>query len=229
MIRINLLPRELQQASRTPVRLFVTFLCGLVICLLAVCFYAYLWFNVVVLEERVERKQVEVEHLKKSAEEVDALTDDIADYREREKAIISIKTNRILWSKKLDELCQITPSYIWIVRMDMRELDASEYKWDAATPQTGGYLRLKCYSSGDEAERMTAYRQKLKNVDDFYLKFMREPLKPENFYSDFINITPPEWRFVYLKGYRDPNNIRFSVRLDLRPLLEKAAKEPARA
>lgn len=227
MIRINLLPRELQQASRTPVKVFVTFLGGLTVCLLAVCLYAYLWFNVVVLQERVERKQVEVEHLQRSAAEVDALMDDIADYREREKAIISIKTNRILWSKKLDELCQITPGYIWIVRMDMRELEPSEYKWDPAQPQTGGYLRLKCYSSGDSVDRMTAYRQKLKNVDDFYLKFMKEPLKPENFYSDFINITPPEWRFVYLKGYRDPNNIRFSVRLDLRPLIEK--KEPAKA
>ena len=69
--------------------------------LVGLCSYAYLWFNVVVLNERVERKHAEVEQLKKNASEVDALLDDIADYKEREKAIISIKTNRILWSRKL--------------------------------------------------------------------------------------------------------------------------------
>jgi hypothetical protein len=58
------------------------------------------------------------------------------------------------------------------------------------------------------------------------VKFIKEPIKPQNFYSDFINITPPEWRFVLLKGYRDPNNIRFSVRLDLRPLVERKAGSP---
>jgi Tfp pilus assembly protein PilN len=223
MIRINLLPRELQKAARTPVKLFATFLVGVALCLVGLCAYAYLWFNVVVLNERVERKHAEVEQLKKNASEVDALLDDIADYKEREKAIISIKTNRILWSRKLDELCRITPSYVWIVRLEMRELDPSEYKWDPKVIQTGGYLKLKCYSSGDEVERMTTYRQKLKSVDEFYLKFIEEPLKPENFYADFINITPPEWKFVLLKGYQNPNNIRFSVRLDLKPLFEKKA------
>ena len=42
----------------------------------------------------------------------------------------------------------------------------------------------------------------------------------------YWDITPPEWRFVLLKGYRDPNNIRFSVRLDLRPLVERKAGSP---
>ena len=226
MIRINLLPKDLQQAARTPVKLFATILAGVALSTVFVCAYAYIWFNVIVLSERVERKREEVEHLQKNASEVDSLLDDIADYKERERAIISIKTNRILWSKKLDELCRITPNYIWIVRLDMRELDPGEYKWENDKQQVGGHLRLRCYSSGDEVDRMTAYRQKLKSADEFYVKFIKEPIKPQNFYSDFINITPPEWRFVLLKGYRDPNNIRFSVRLDLRPLVERKTGSP---
>ena len=68
MIRINLLPRELQKAARTPVKLFATFLVGVALCLVGLCAYAYLWFNVVVLNERVERKHAEVEELKKNFE-----------------------------------------------------------------------------------------------------------------------------------------------------------------
>lgn len=223
MIRINLLPKELQQAAKTPAKLFFTVLAGVALSLVLLCTYVYFWFSVVVFHERVERKKEEVEQLQKTAAEVDALLDDIADYKEREKAIISIKTNRVLWSKKLDELARITPSYIWIVRLDMRELDPSEYKWDQKSEQTGGYLKLKCYSLGNDVDRMTAYRKTLKSVDEFYLRFMQERIKPENFYSDFINITQPEWRLVLLKGFREPTNIRFSVRLDLRPLVERKA------
>jgi Tfp pilus assembly protein PilN len=221
MIRINLLPKGLQQAARTPVKLFVTFIAGVAVSLVAACVYGYLWFNAVVLEERAERKREEVEHLKGNAAEVDSLMDDIEDYKERERAIISIKTNRILWSRKLDELIQTTPGYVWITRLQMNELDPSEYKWEKGKEQTGGFLKLKCFSSGNQVSRMTTFRQRLKNVDEFYLKFIDEKIKPENFYADFVNINQPEWKFVLLEGFKDTNNIKFSVRLDLRPLAEK--------
>ena len=221
MIRINLLPKGLQQAARTPVKLFATFIGGVVVTLACACAYGYLWFNSVVLEERADRKRDEVEHLKATASEVDSLLDDIEDYKERERAIISIKTNRILWSKKLDEIIRMTPNHIWIIRLVMNELDPSEYKWEKGKDQTGGFLRLKCYSSGNQVTRMTNFRQRLKNVDDFYLKFIDEKIKPETFYADFINISHPEWKFVVLDGFKDPNNIKFTVRLDLRPLAEK--------
>ncbi len=222
MIKINLLPEELQKSARTPPKFFMAIIAGVVLVAVLLCAFGSIYLNTIVLEERVSRKRSEVEHFQKSAREVDALLEDIADYREREKAIINIKTNRILWSQKLAMLCKITPSYIWIVRLEMRELDRSEYTWGKGGRQTGGFLLLHCYSSGDEVDRMTNYRQRLKNVDEFYLRFMQEDIKPANFYSDFIHITPPEWKFVQLPGFLEPNNIRFAVRLDLRPLITKA-------
>lgn len=210
----------MRQAANTPMRVFVAMLGGVGVVAVLLCTYAYLWFNSVVFQERLDRKRDEFQQLSEKAQEVDALLDDIAVYKEREKIIINIKTGRILWSKKLDDLFHITPSHIWITRLEMRELDPTEYKWEDGQAQTGGFLKLKCYSSGSDVDRMTIYRKRLKKVDEFYLNFMEEPVKPDNFYSDFINITPPEWRFVILAGYQEPKNIRFSVRLDLRPLFE---------
>lgn len=221
MIRINLLPEDMRSAASTPMKVFAAMLGGIGVLAVLLCTYAYLWFNSVVFKERLDRKRDEFQQLSEKAADVDALLDDIAVYKEREKVIINIKTGRILWSKKLDELFQITPAHVWITRLEMRELDPSEYEWEDGKPQTGGFLKLKCYSSGSDVDRMTIYRKRLKKVDEFYLKFMEEPVKPDNFYSDFINITPPEWRFVVLSGYQEPKNIRFSVRLDLRPLFEK--------
>jgi len=220
MIQINLLPKELQKAAKTPVLLFGMIVGGIALTLVAVCLYCYLWFNVLVLEERLEGKRDEVLSLQQGAAQVDALLEDIADHKEREKAIINIKTNRILWSKKLDELIQLAPGYIWIIRLDMREFDPREYKAKDGETQSGGYLRLMCYSLGSDVEKMTVFRERLKGTDEFYTKFLEGDIKPANFYSDFINISQPEWKFVVLDSYKEPNNLRFTIRLDLRPLFE---------
>ena len=220
MIRINLLPLELRNAARTPVKVFVAYLAGVGAIAVLLCTYTYLWFNSIVIQERRDRKSDEVSQLTQKASEVDALHADIAEYKERERVIINIKTSRILWSKKIDELIRISPPHIWITRMQMREYDPSEYTWEKGEPQIGGYVKLKCYSVGRDVERMTVYRKRLKESDEFYLKFMEEPVKPDNFSSEFIGITPPEWHEVVLPSYRESKNVRFPVRLDLRPLVE---------
>lgn len=219
MIRINLLPKELQQAARTPVKLFISVVVGIVLVLLSVFAYSYLWFNTMVLTERVDRKKDEVSHLKSNASEVDSLLDDIQDYKQRERAIINIKTNRILWSRKLDELTQITPNHIWIVRMHATEFIGDEVEdFDDFDAKTGGYVRMVCFSSGKEVKRITNYRKRLKNIDEFYMDFIQEPIPMETFYADFINITRPEWKLVMLNEFKEPYNLKFTLRLDLRPL-----------
>ena len=219
MIRINLLPTELQQAARTPVKLFVSIIIGIVLVLLSAFSYSYLWFNTVVMTERVDRKQDEVAHLKTNAAEVDSLLDDIDDYKHRERAIINIKTNRIIWSRKLDELAQITPKHIWIIRIHAKEYaDKAQLVGGDEGLETGGFLRMVCFSSGKEVSKITNFRKRLKNVDDFYMKFIQEPIRMETFYNDFINITRPEWKLVMLSDFKEPYNLKFSVQLDVRPL-----------
>lgn len=221
MIRINLLPAELQQAARTPVKLFFTIIGGVVAVLLTAFLYSYLWFDVMVLNERVERKQEEVAHLKTNAAEVDSILEDIQDYKRREQAIIGIKTNRILWSRKLDRLTQITPDHIWILQLHMKEMTPEEIEEDRQAEElkgTGGYLELVCISSGKEVKKITDFRKRLKNADAFFMNFVDEPIRMETFYSDFINITRPEWQLVMLNNFADPYNLKFTVRLALREL-----------
>ena len=73
--------------------------------------------------------------------------------------------------------------------------------------------------------RLTNFRKKLKNVDEFYANFIDESIRMENFYSDFINITRPEWQLVMLNKFREPHNLKFTVRLDLRLLEDDATVE----
>ena len=224
-IRINLLPPEFRSAGVDPKLKLILGASGLAAVGLLLFTWLYLVFSTSSLGDELESRQQDIFAYKKEAVQVDTLLDEINDYKERERAIISIKTNRILWSKKLTELVRLTPDHIWLVRLDMKESDPEDRPRAGEMAGSGGSLRLLCYSAGSQVGRMTAFRERLKGADEFYLDFLDESLKPGNFYSDFQSISRPEWRSVVLEGYREPHNLRFTIRLDLRGLQENTASD----
>ena len=224
-IRINLLPPEFRSAGVDPKLKLILGASGLAVVGLLFFTWLYLVFSTSSLGDELDSRQQDIFADKKEAVRVDTLLDEINDYKERERAIISIKTNRILWSKKLTELVRLTPDHIWLVRLDMKERDPEDRPRAGEMAGSGGSLRLLCYSAGSQVGRMTAFRERLKGADEFYLDFLDESLKPGNFYSDFQSISRPEWRSVVFEGYREPHNLRFTIRLDLRGLQENTASD----
>ena len=215
-VRINLLPTELQRTGLDPKMKLLLGASAAGFAVLVLACWGYFAWETSGLHQELALKQQEIVGLKAEALKVDSLQDEISDYKERERAIISSKTNRILWSRKLTELVRLTPGHVWIVRLDMKERDPAARPGAGDSPDSGGHLRLLCYSAGSQVGRMTAFRERLKGADELYLDFLDESLKPGNFYSDFQSISRPEWRSVVLDGYREPNNLRFTIRLDLR-------------
>ena len=224
-IRINLLPPELRSQGVDPRRKLVLGISAVGLAVLALSCWLYLVYETDGLRDGLAARRQELTGLRQDAARVDSLLDEINDYKERERAIISIKTNRILWSKKLAELVRLTPDHIWVVWLDMREMDPEERPKPGDEPGSGGSLRLLCYSAGSQVGRMTAFRERLKGADELYLDFLDESLKPGNFYSDFQSISRPEWRSVVLEGFREPGNLRFTIRLDLRAPQENTKTE----
>lgn len=224
-IRINLLPPELRSEGMSPRHKLALCVSGLAVIVLLFSTWLYLVVSTSGLEEQLALRKGVIAGLRDEATQVDSLLDEINDYKERERAIISIKTNRILWSKKLTELVRLTPGHIWLVRLAMKERDPEDRLGAGEAAGSGGSLRLLCYSAGSQVGRMTAFRERLKGADEFYLDFLDESLKPGNFYSDFQSISRPEWKFVVLEGYREPHNLRFTIRLDLRAPQENTSAD----
>ena len=141
------------------------------------CVYVYLWFNVIVVEEKLAHLQQEVSQLNVQAAEVDSLQEDIADYKERERIIIQIKTNRILWSRKLDALATMTPPEIWITKLRVKREDERRaayrqlllYREDLENPP----LLVVC--DLDRFEVHTNFTGTLKTVHAFDLTGLAEP------------------------------------------------------
>ena len=120
-IRINLLPPEFRSAGVDPKLKLILGASGLAAVGLLLFTWLYLVFSTSSLGDELKGRQQDIFAYKKEAVQVDTLLDEINDYKERERAIISIKTNRILWSKKLTELVRLTPDHIWLIRLDMKE------------------------------------------------------------------------------------------------------------
>jgi len=135
VIKINLLPPELQRAASLPKLVFYTLTASVTAVMLVGIASLWVWIDKGNLETAVQDRETEVSRLEAQAEQLDRINKDIDYYRERESAIIQIKTRRILWGKKLDQLARLTPEDIWIDRLLMETLDPGEYRWEAGKEQ----------------------------------------------------------------------------------------------
>ena len=209
----------MRRTAGTPPMLFGVIIGGIVLLAAAGCLYAYLWFNLLVLEEERAGLTQQVKQKKLAAEERTALREDIKDYKERERSIVQIKTNRILWSRKLDSMVRLTPDEIWITRLQVVKPDASRRENEGK----GTYLQLNCYALGAKVTTMTEFRRRLMGAPEFWSYFLDTPIAPNDFSYGFSAISQPSWDSVLLDGFNEKKNIRFEIRLELKP--EAAADE----
>jgi len=223
MIRVNLLPEELRRTGGAQPLMLGVLLGGIVPLAVLGCVYVYLWFNVIVVEEKLAHLQQEVSQLNAQAAEVDSLQEDIADYKERERIIIQIKTNRILWSRKLDALATMTPPEIWITKLRVKKDDERRAAVRSGKAKAGKYLELECFALGADVKTMTEFRSSLIGEREFWSYFIDEAIAANDFSYGFDGISPPSWEKVHLPGFREENNIRFTIRLDIKQLEDPAA------
>lgn len=221
MIRINLLPPELQRAARTPKTLFFTLVGGVVTTMFVGIAVLWLWFSVRSLDDYRERRQADVNIAKEQAQEVDRINEDISFYKKREKAIIEIKERRIIWAPKLDQLAERTPDDILITQLDMQTYDRSAYKWEKDKVQTGGRLTLTCFAENTGLTTLTEYRKALTGERTFYKNLVDVSALPDNFFGDFGGFSDPAWSRVNMEGAAQREFLRFVMEMHLKPRFDK--------
>ncbi|MFN0056899.1 MAG: PilN domain-containing protein [Planctomycetota bacterium] len=229
MIKINLLPPELQRAAKTPKSLFFALIGGVMATMLVGVGVLLLWISVRSLERTVESRQIQVRALQDEAREVDRLNEDIALYKDREQAIIEIKSRRTFWGLKLHQLMQLTPEDIWVTRLSLNTFDEADYKWEKGKQQSGGTLQLHCYALGTEVQTLTNYRASLAGRQDFYANLISDDSAfPDNFFGDFLGYAPPDLQRIQLNGYQEPRCLFSAVDINLKPRFEAPVPKDAK-
>ncbi len=224
MIRINLLPAELQRAASTPPTVFYSVLGGVAAVALGAIGIIWLWIAQGTMEAKAETQTALVSVLEERAQEVDRIQSDIDYYRQRENSIIQIKTRRILWAPKLDQMLELIPEDIWIMSLSVDVLDEGEYRWDPNARQTGGRVVLDCVAMGDDPQVFTRFRKALSEDHRFYADLVDVSAMPDSFFGDFLDFTPLSWEKV--ESTEDQaEHFRSSIGIDLKPLQDPPVVE----
>lgn len=225
-----MLPKELQKAARTPRVVFYTLAVSTAMVTVTGVGLLWLWITAGNMEALAMERHANLVTLQEEAAEVDRISEDIAFYKQREDSILNIKTRRILWAPKMDQLVSLTPEEIWITGLEMRTLDPGEYLWNSrgSGQQTGGRLTLDCVSNGTDPSSFTRFRASLAEDKRFYRDLIDVSSLPGNFFGDFTGFTDHAWSVIEGSGELG-TSLRSRIEIDLKPLYDPPAPPPTPA
>lgn len=208
MIHINLLPPEYRKVERTPIGFFIFFLISVVLAFLGILYTLFMQAQLKSNRQKLKEKEQLVNRLKKEVGDLEALRNQVREFSRRHRIIMTIRTMRIYWSRKLSLLGNLTPKNIWLTSITMEQDDPVEKKEDLQKKRNGGTLEMEGYCKGTEYKPVANYRECLKNN--------------RLFFYDFFQISPPEFERVVLNDV-DPlekEAVKFKMSLELKPRLQ---------
>ncbi len=185
MIEINLLPPEMRKVDRTSMK-------RLLCMITAVVLVSASAIGVITSVKRyhdesaknVELNQ-EVARLEPLATEYDVLSAELVEIGTRIRTIDEIRSTRLRWGVKLDQLYAILPDYVWF---DKVELKAGRATGPAAAAGIVSKLLLECFAAGADEKRYAEFRRVLTGelVAD-------GPYSGDEFFSDFDKLNSTGW------------------------------------
>ena len=210
MIRINLLPAELRAPERTSFGTMLLVIGGTVLVALSVIMLVamhLIWLpGAIELKDDRATRRVQKE---KAAKENDKLNGQITAFEHRRKTIKDILAGRILWAKKLDQLCDLIPEDIWIDKIELREAKSAA----KGKQKEGPTLTLDCHVVGTDESR----------IADF-LRILKEDIaRKEDFFDDFLSIERPGWKAEVFRDFKEQFAFAFTLVLHMKSLESRAA------
>ena len=207
MIRINLLPEEFRKKSRTPFKLLAA-----IAALVAVNAGLASWWGWTVfgIHAKVESErttlQLEMDGLTPQVNYYHALETESKQYKSREKTLASITSDRISWTRKMDELIDVANAggdgsrhLVWLDDLTVAQSN------DVNTKSYGS-VRAAGHSGSDKFAQVANFLEDLEVsafIDDF-----EKPSPPEGTQTlvDETLVPPVAWSFPLALSLKAPED-----------------------
>ncbi len=218
MITINLLPEEYRRTARTPIKLMAVLALSVAVNASLLAWWSWLSFGVAAkIETARSVLQLEMDGLTPQVNYNKALEKEIAYHSSREKTLAQITSNRVEWTRVLDDLVDVVNAggdgvehYIWFDDLSVSQQSAHAGKRRGAN-QSYGTLRCNGHSGSAEWNQVPAF---LDDIGDPELSDLMQifypPAAPEGNLNDSD------------KGLIPAVNWSFPLTLELRPPEERA-------
>ena len=210
MIQINLLPKEYQRRTKTPVK-FVLAVAGATAVsgtLLAV--WCWLAFGVAASAETEQlARQTEMDGLSPQIAYHEALEEETKIFASRERTLGEITKNRILWTEKMDQLIDVVNSsdevdhFIWFDDINVRQVTSGRAK-----SRTYGTLQAAGHSGSEQFNQVANFMDSVEDdeLTGFIMDF-NEPKLPEGSINEREEglIPSVNWSFPLSLSLRGPD------------------------
>lgn len=127
--RINLLPNEHRKKEMTPLAVLVPILVAVTLIVASGAFWAWLHFGELAQVRSHHEELANINDSKQDSLRYAAnLRGETSDYKKRSETIEKIAVSRILWTKKLDELCNVVADdqggeryLVWLENLEVKK------------------------------------------------------------------------------------------------------------
>jgi len=198
MIEINVLPAELRPSEPTPWPKMLALLCVGLLLLGEGLVYVWYHFNCnPTLRDEQQRLEDDRKAKEALAKRADDLHAEIDDYKLRARTIVQIRQARTLWAKKLDQIIDVVPDYVWLTGITVTE-------GMAGRKAKGSVITLSCYSLGSDEKRLSAFLRTIKT----------HPVGRE-----IANISDPSYTLTEVagEGKNKVDALKFNLVIELKP------------
>jgi Tfp pilus assembly protein PilN len=208
MIKVNLLPQEYRKAEATPAKQFLSTIGAVVLALAMLVFWGYKYTELESRKGALAQKKEQIENQKSSLQLSKDLQDALKDFKARFDKIDEVANNRIVLSRKLDELWEILDKprlpnryEVWLTAMSF-----------TVNPGGGGARGKKAV--GGQVQIGGTSAGKMHRLADFH-----DDMSGSEFFKDFGEISPPWGSREELEGDREPKEgWTFRFNMSLKPL-----------
>lgn len=215
MVRINLLPQELRRREMTPMAVLLPALCALTLVVGAGFFWGWLHFGQL---SRAESRRDDLAAVSRSKQPMLSYLDDLRDergeYTKRADTIREIAASRTLWTRKLDQFCDLVgdddDGQRYLIRIDDMEVDPGRSARGRRSQPTGGKMTLTgfCYNDSDPLQHFNFFHERIKQSPFFI--------------GDFVAVNRPEGEEKETNRNRGPQlkpsrSWAFTLELDMAP------------
>jgi len=191
MIQVNLLPPEYRKSEGTPLPRFLAILGGVVLCSAAIGLFLFVHFGTLMKYTSI-REQKEDSYYKQKvlADRSLALQREYNEYQKRRKTIEEVASQRILLSKKIDQLCNLIHNngdhdkyFIWLTSLSANVGGKGGKSRSKKAAATGGEMKFKGFSASADFSRLATFRDAIE-----------ASAEGDGFFSDFTTIDYPAWQ-----------------------------------
>jgi hypothetical protein len=214
MIQVNLLPPEYRKSEGTPLPRFLAIVGGVVLCTGAIGLFLYVHFGTLMKYTSIREQKEDTYYKQKVlADRSLALQREFNEYQKRQKTIEAVSNQRILLSKKIDEICDIIHNngdrkkhFIWLTHLSASVGGNSSRRKKGS--KSGGEMKFKGFSATADFSRLADFREQIE-----------QSAENDGFFADFASIDYPAWTITEFDDGLEPNEAgTFNHTLVLKPL-----------